>query len=551
MQHSQSNQSSIDHIMFENSYKTYSYMTADSVRGYFSIHGEIADVKVTPSSKIGPDVHDSAEAVVKFCDASSAYLAIAAKPRHIEHGLYLDIVPYFSWEQPNAYKLSNADDNSMVDEPILTISKNRTNLLALDDDSLEKIFSYLTLQDQINFLRVCPRLRNVFEMYTKHAYKTCKLDVLYNLTLWELRDFFTAAGASLECLVGRIPSEFLERYMYYILKYSPRLKTLNMMSVAIKDDDLEAITKLEHMENLILSKNTYLTGKHIDRFKNLKQLEMYDCDGLEPGHLVKIITTLSNLTLLDIQRCEILTTSMVDLMVEHLPKLEVFKFSIPPTCCSRLALLPSLKKLDILSSYEMAYIPDELFEKLVEHRADQLERLCIISRNAIAKRHIDKIIQLRNLRFLSIGNNDAVDDEALQKLCQLQKLEILSIKDCHVITDRALLSLVKSCPRLHIINIDFCFQISIKFVIDALTFLRNNKDFVERDLPLEFPVRGTRMESGIKKRYANLIKDGEDQNLIKIIHRYDVRVDTLDEVMIRDIWRIPHLHGIRERYRFH
>lgn len=222
----------------------------------------------------------------------------------------------------------------------------------------------------------------------------------------------------------------------------------------------------------------------------VKVLNLYACYNIQTSYMMDICEAMSNLRSLDIRRCERFSASFFRVMIKQCKNLEVLKMSCPQFPYENVTSLPQLKHLELInfSPHEMS---ERMLAALVAHKADQLEILQIVAKNTLSIKHIDLISRLRQLKVLFAANNVAVDDDALIMFCQLQQLEELIIKGCSNITNRPLLGLVRSCQKLRVLNIQFCKQITIEFLIETIKFLQTTE---ERKKPLILVVYGTAMD---------------------------------------------------------
>ncbi|XP_067627895.1 uncharacterized protein [Eurosta solidaginis] len=564
--------------------------TEDDVRRYFTKFGEVASVRLVADKKksrrAAPKV-----GFVNFSDPVSACRALV-KTNHRLQGSRIGVKAGDSWNQPGADKtlgrMHTHDCNTAscskkrkeknVQEPpniasepqveeaatamtaIESATLNDLNVLSLNDDCLEMICGLLVLRDQIHFARVCQRFYDVFKMYCKREYKIFDLCKMSQMTLWEIRDFFRFAGEYIEHVAGNIPYKNRERIAEFIrsfcknlkrisfddskmrpdclkklLRNFPDLVELHLHDCSLNDMSVQSLLHLKNLETLELSENYEVTGKFMGALAQLKTLNLYGCSNIQTTNLIEICKQMKNLKSLDIRRCERLSSHFFEKMPEHCKELEVLKMSCPDFPFERIARLPALKQLELLRSASFGGTSHTmLLTELAVHKADQLESLKILARNSLTSEHFTPISELKQLKTFFCASNRAIGDEALRKLSKLELLEELVIKGAVDITNEALLRLLQNCTRLHHLNIQFCKNISTKFIAEAIDILRKRKEKSKR--PLTIFVYGTSIEDyelAVCPIYDSALKAG----IIKVaFHALNLDLGINDEVDLYDIW---------------
>nr|XP_014085654.2 F-box/LRR-repeat protein 7-like [Bactrocera oleae]XP_036231123.1 F-box/LRR-repeat protein 7-like [Bactrocera oleae]XP_036231124.1 F-box/LRR-repeat protein 7-like [Bactrocera oleae]XP_036231125.1 F-box/LRR-repeat protein 7-like [Bactrocera oleae] len=511
-------------------------LTEKNVRDYFSDFGNVLDVKLVADKKRNRRAALKV-GFVNFSEPESACCALKNNQRL--HGLRIGVKAGDSWNQPNAEKACSVKvRNTWIQPSFVSLPTEGINILSLNDDCLEIIFGLLELKDQVRFARVCKRFQYVFQIYCKREYKNFDLDKMSGMTLWEIRDFFRFAGGNIESILGVVPYKSRERIIEFIRTFCTELKiikldeskmraeclkkllhrfpllhALTLRDCYLSDSSIHTMTHLKHLETLELTENYELTGKFINKLVQLKTLNLYGCCNIQTTHLINICESLPNLKSLDIRRCERLSPTIFHVMIKHCKELEILKLSCTEFPYERVALLPRLKKLELLYYSYYGTSQKSLLAELVAHKADQLEVLKIVAKNSLSTEHVNLISQLRQLKVLFVANNSAVNDDALHIFCKLQQLEELTIKGCSNITNRALLRLVKSCQKLRLLNIQFCKKITIEFLIETIRILKATD---QRKKPLLLVVYGTSMDYYSVSECGEY-KEAAAQALVKVI----------------------------------
>ncbi|XP_004537284.1 F-box/LRR-repeat protein 4 [Ceratitis capitata] len=391
-------------------------------------------------------------------------------------------------------------------------------ILSLDNDCLEKLCSFLPFIDQVRFGHVCQRFRYVIEGIFQRRFKECVLDdlidIMIQMKLKELRNFFRLAGPQLESLSSRTPFIDRSRSLELIAPFCTQLKALNLSGCFLNDDSIRFLQSLKKLEVLTISANREITGAYINNLLTLTELDLYGCIKVETPHLIAVFKALPNLRLLDIRDCMRMLPELFSEMANHCQSLEVLKMSCPKFSYAAVASLPKLKELVLLDRHRWATTRACLFEELSVRKTKQLESLEIHTRNSLSGEHTSLIAYLKGLKTLVIEQNTAVNDHALSKFCELKKLEILVVKKCADITNKAVLNLLRNCPVLRHLNIQLCYGITTPFVIELISILKAEEGV--RKKPLVVLVFGTKIDKEKLLQNATYI-EAVEQLLIKVV----------------------------------
>lgn len=165
-------------------------------------------------------------------------------------------------------------------------NQNHSLILKLNDDCLEMIFKKLPRIDQINLACTCQRLRNVFILYSKVAYKTVRLSDNEYISEWQDHQFFKMAGSHIETLVLNRTYFIANNIFNCAAKFCNNVKILvihaaslearmfrnlivNMTSITclrlsdcnLQDSGIKCLGILHNLIALILEHNGSITGK--------------------------------------------------------------------------------------------------------------------------------------------------------------------------------------------------------------------------------------------------------------------------------------------------
>ncbi|KAL7727195.1 hypothetical protein ACLKA6_004460 [Drosophila palustris] len=159
-----------------------------------------------------------------------------------------------------------------------------------------------------------------------------------------------------------------------------------------------------------------------------------------------------------------------------------------------IARLPRLKKLILeVVSLPGSVTSPKLISWLVEHKSKQLEHLEID-----AKFHgvhdellleIGKLIALHTLIFRD--DNKTITNRGLGGLFTLLALREIHIKNNENITDEGVLGLILACPKLQVLNLEYCSNLTDKLLRGITLTLQNNQ--YNRPLPIKLYMTGTKV----------------------------------------------------------
>ncbi|KAH8354943.1 hypothetical protein KR093_002607, partial [Drosophila rubida] len=386
-----------------------------------------------------------------------------------------------------------------------------TPIMRLNDDCLEYILRQLELPDRIHFARSCIRFRNVYQSVSPALDKSVNFHTFESMTAWDVRDFFHLSGKHVLHMEGIMP----ERHCKYacellgkqcvnlqsmrvmankltkscLCKMFAKLKNLESVELrgcGLSDDGLLAMGHLKKLKKIDLAHNDKLTGYNMSQLpRNLESLILTNCSGIKPELLAGACKSLKMLKELHLKG--IINTS--------------FKALVDGQCCNSLEVLaincgdierseykyigqlPSLKKL-ILHSQSNNVFPVELLTGLVAHKQNQLEHFETRGSNCINSAMLVDIGKLSGLRTLYLPNNSAITDGQLESLFSLQNLEEINLKCSVNITDNGILRLLLACPKLQVLHLNDCTQVTDQLLKDIIFKLKHAQT-TQRSLPIK------------------------------------------------------------------
>ncbi|XP_070133089.1 uncharacterized protein [Drosophila bipectinata] len=253
-------------------------------------------------------------------------------------------------------------------------SKTWSNILVLDNDCLEIIFSFLSLKDQLNFSRSNRKIERIYRNYAQRKYK--------HITKYITT---TLAESYLEYLVEQVnehvisyespldPSSRDEEQLRLLRIHCPMLRRLTM---AFTQDRWEDLNQLKNLNTL----HAYLEFSSTDVYEKF----------------------FSNLS-------------------ENLPCLRKLVLKAPDYNGKGLQVLEKLQHLEIDKNTELdaKYLTDCCF------KMENLNFLKIgmFTRNLNNENFSAIVANCRNLETLGFTDNELLDNAAYEKVCELPRLK--------------------------------------------------------------------------------------------------------------------------------
>ncbi|XP_017867096.1 PREDICTED: uncharacterized protein LOC108616422 [Drosophila arizonae] len=526
-----------DHILVKKLYiiSVAPAISPKNLRDYFTTFGAVKHLELLTHSASASGSKAAAEklkyrsAFVVFDDARNAAKTLRRKVHYVKN-VRLMVVPSDSWHQPDAYDIPLAGD----DEPAAAIMK-------LNDHCLDQIFRMLPLSDRIHFARTCTRFREIYKQAAPALDKSIKFEEFSDLTMWDVRDFFLLSGRHVKDIDGVIPQRHLKRLAEFLgnncinlttLKISVnklnlnlmekmfaklnKLQTLQLRGCDIRNETLLALKHLPMLKNLDLSNNEKLTGQNMNRLPTtIESLTLTSCTSLQVKLLSRALKSLKHLKELHIKGIYSIGPAFKQLVesqrhhtLEAMTVSTGFGFGMGNQY-EHIAKLPRLKKVIVYSHQDDCTLRPELLTWLVEHKAKQLEHFEGRGQNCLNATMLAQLSKLVALRTLIIPANDAIGPREMEAFCALQQLEEINLKYCANITDHAVLLLILSCPKLRVLHLENCPQLSEKLISDIIfkVRLQIRQKETKRPLPIKIGLYGCKMDEPFLDGVQQTAKD--------------------------------------------
>lgn len=345
--------------------------------------------------------------------------------------------------------------------PIRTCTPSETSIVNLPTDVLGNIFGFNSASEKTRTAQTSKILHRV---YSEHdhtldfSHKPIDDDTL-------IESLKKRAGIVHSINLTDCPNITKKSIDFIATKY-PRLQKLDVSYCGqLEDADLQPLSRLLHLESLVLTGCDLITGRVLECLKSskLKTLHLDSCSGLSNADLIHLLPLKESLSSLHLSRCEWLDKTGIDLISQlNLHGLHL-------TDCSQLTdsdltSLPGLLNLDTLDirwceNTEGAFLPD-------------LPTLQVLFLDFCTAFNGDNL-RLPNLSSISLVHCP-IEDDHLEVLCSHStELRTLNLSDSHI-TDSALVS-VGHLIHLRSLNLAMCDNIT-SF---GLLFLRSLSQLTE------------------------------------------------------------------------
>uniref|UniRef100_A0A1I8NQS3 F-box domain-containing protein n=2 Tax=Stomoxys calcitrans TaxID=35570 RepID=A0A1I8NQS3_STOCA len=319
----------------------------------------------------------------------------------------------------------------------------------LNADCLREIIIHLSLQDQIALLQVNRYLQQIVQSLWITKYKHNSINfVEKSLKDEDLERFFKTIKDFAESFELR----FLDEQKYKLLKKFtyPQIKTvrLTIHPCFIRDEDIKDFHLM--FPNLrVFSPHGNLTGRYLDLWPNLTELNLSYCYKLELSYFHSIMRSL-HLEHLELnmfpmsKQCEQLDlkeANLENLKYLRLNTYELYYFLVKP--------MPKLQHLYITNQYN----PRQLFDVILSvWRARDIRKLETNVKNVLAN-----CLEMRmNVEELCIINDDNVlPQNVIRSLHLLDDLRVLRFKSCDLTTIN-IAELLRSIPQIDEISLESC-----------------------------------------------------------------------------------------------
>ncbi|XP_070133088.1 uncharacterized protein [Drosophila bipectinata] len=383
---------------------------------------------------------------------------------------------------------NNAEDSAAPSSSSQRVpSEASSNILVLNYDCLERIFSLLSLEDQLNFSRSNREIESMFRNYAQWKYKHITDDITDSLKEPDLEylveqvnehviSYESSLNPSSEgqlrllgmhCpMLRRLRMNFMGEPRWEDWNQLKNLNTLHtrvcFRSIGVYEKFfLNLSENLPCLRKLVLEAPDY-TGKGLQVLEKLENLEIdYLCQ-LDAKYLIDCFIMMKNLRFLKIGMWpENLINENFSAIVANCQNLETLEFTdedLPDyVAFERVCELPRLKH--IFMTYPRLKRP-AFIEGLVRKTGTPLESLILFGLN-LCKEQIEHISDITSLRELWLGSTEV--DFSVEGFMKLKSLEYLHLH-MRGITNKHLLELVLGCPRLRVLNVISCPNITSDFI---------------------------------------------------------------------------------------
>ncbi|KAH8262749.1 hypothetical protein KR026_011135, partial [Drosophila bipectinata] len=368
-------------------------------------------------------------------------------------------------------------------------SKASSNILILNNDCLERIFSLLSVKDQLNFSRSNRKIERKYRNYAQRKYKHLTKSITTTL-----------ADSDLEYLVEQVnehvisyespldPSSRAEEQLWLLRMHCPvlrrltmtfrrprwpdlnQLKNINTLHALVRFSSNDVYEKfffnlsenLPSLRKLVLEAPGY-NGKGLHVLEKLQHLEIDDISEFEAKYLTDCCLKMKNLNFLKIGIVtKNLSNETFSAIVTNCRNLETLDFpdhELPDyVALERVCELPRLKNIIIPSARLQR---PGFIEGLVRRTGTPLESLILFGTH-LFKEQIEHICDITSLRELWLGSKD--HDFSVKCFMKLKSIEYLHV-GMPAITNQHLLELLLGCPRLRVLNVVYsCPNITSDFI---------------------------------------------------------------------------------------
>ncbi|XP_059615487.1 uncharacterized protein LOC132261015 [Phlebotomus argentipes] len=399
------------------------------------------------------------------------------------------------------------------------MDSKQNSILALDDDCLFTVFTYLNILDLMETEKVCQRFKSIAEMVykTKHkldyevlleeklkkAERTKQIED--NFTLEDVENISQRLGPYVHTL-NACSLYFLDSYctLHDILKDFSNLRHLNLTKFKLNQRDFQLFNRIfvnlrviqledcdvtddievclreaKHLESLDLSCNTKITGKCLTVLRNIKQINLDFCSKLELSHFTEFCELNQGLQGIKIDSF-FLTNDFFSVIATHLQNLERVRIVDLNTNqnidLAILGDLPGLKVLEFLNFQE--FNMDSCLLKLAVWNT--LEHLSICSSH-FTQRLLRALCSFTKLKVLKIKWNQEINDANLIQMSlseNFQSLQEFEIYYCHQITDNGIVEFIRNCRELTQVELDLEYNMICNVIKRILPFLNERKSIL-------------------------------------------------------------------------
>ncbi|GAB0088444.1 uncharacterized protein DMENIID0001_028620 [Sergentomyia squamirostris] len=404
---------------------------------------------------------------------------------------------------------------------------SRKSIVDLNDDCLEEIFSYFSIEELVELDKVCPRFRNVADEYFYRKQEVLEIfrdrhssavvadlaervgphvttlrisihihydsfQIIRNIGFFRTLHVDYLKPLWIHCinLEHLITKEFeLGVHLEFLKTVFKNLKSVKLINCELTDEIGEYLKTASKLESLSLRGNFMISGSILPALKDqLKEIDLRGCtyvlEGPYFGQFCRKNLKLESL-LFDFPS---------DWVIEYLDELKNLR-------CLRIEKVwvaissPKVLGLPKLTLLEISGIANNDWNALINHLGNSLEYLnicLIIFRNI---EYIDFLPKMTKLKVFKVMHYCFKDSDLLSMNTESRKtLEHLEISGSNEITDEGLLKCLKDCPNIRKLGIFSCWNITDALIIGLLPILK------ERPHTLEIYTRGTGISKSIEKK---------------------------------------------------
>ncbi|XP_017097047.2 uncharacterized protein [Drosophila bipectinata] len=375
---------------------------------------------------------------------------------------------------------NNPEDSAALSSSSQRVpSKASSNILVLNYDCLERIFSLLSLEDQLNFSRSNHEIERIYTNYAHWKYKHIPEYITKSLEESDLEYLVEQVNEHLISYESPLdPSSKDEEHLRLLGMHCPMLHRLKMTFMRDRWEDLNQLKNLNTlhallqfssndvyekfffnlsenlpcMRKLVLKAPGY-NGKGLHVLEKLQHLEINKKTELDAKYLTECCFKMENLNFLKIGTfTRNLNNENFSTIVAHCRNLETLGFTdkkhLDNAAYERVCELPRLKHLII-------FFPRRrpgFIKGLVRRTDTPLESLILFGSN-LCKEQVGHVCDIPSLRELWVGSED--DDFSVEGFMKLKSLEYLHLQIPYI-TNNHLVELLLGCPRLRVLNMFYC-----------------------------------------------------------------------------------------------
>ncbi|XP_017096936.2 uncharacterized protein [Drosophila bipectinata] len=392
-----------------------------------------------------------------------------------------------SWSPKNR-KISknNAEDSAAPSSSSQRVpSEASSNIFVLNTDCLERIFSILSLEDQLNFSRSNHEIECMFRNYAQRKYKHITEDIIDSLKEPDLEYLVEQVNEHVISYESSLdPSSKAEEQLGLLGMHCPMLRRLNMTFSRPQWEDLNQLKNLNTLHaSLQFSSNDVFEKFFLNLSENLPGLRKLVLDA--PDYNGKGLHVLEKLQNLEIN-CELDAKYLTDccIKMKNLNFLKIGPWNKNLTNENLSAIVANCRNLETLGFPDNKLLDNVAYEKvcelprlkhiiltyprrrpgfikgLVRRTGTPLESLILFGSN-LCKEQIGHICDIPSLRELWLGSTD--ENFNVEGFTKLKSLEYLHL-DMEGITNKQLLELVLGWPRLRVLNVLYCWNVTSDFI---------------------------------------------------------------------------------------